>query len=85
MNLRFDFGIRNDFQSNSQLDQPNAYTTGGQQVISIQPSVDYVINNSISIRLFLDQRQTIPYISTAPPITSTNGGVQLRISLNSGQ
>ena len=79
--FRFDFGIRDDAMSNSRLDQNSSFSTGGQRVIKINPSIDYVMNNRINIRLFLDQMRTKPYISTAAPTTNTRAGMQLRISL----
>ncbi len=81
LNIRLDFSIRDDAQSNSRIDFPTAYSTGGQKVISIQPSIDYVLNNRINLQLYFDQRRTIPYISTSAPITDTRAGLQIRISL----
>lgn len=81
INFRLDVGVRDDAQSNSRLDQENAYSTGGQKVITIQPSIDYVLNNRVNIKLFFDQRRVIPYISTSPPITTTRAGIQIRIAL----
>lgn len=79
--FKLDLSMRDDATNNSRLDQPNAYGTGGQKVITIQPAIDYVINNRLNIKFFFDQRRIIPYISTAPPTTNTRAGIQLRISL----
>ena len=81
LNIRLDLTMRDVATSNSRLDQANAYGTGGQKEISIQPSIDYVINNRINVKLFFDQRKVIPYISTSAPITNTRAGVTVRISL----
>ncbi len=81
INIRLDFSIRDDAQSNSRLDFATAYSTGGQKVINIQPSIDYVLNNRINLQLYFDQQRTIPYISTSAPITTTRAGLQIRISL----
>ncbi len=81
LNFRLDFSIRDDAQSNSRLDQPTSYSTGGQKVISIQPSLDYVLNSRVNLQLYFDQQRTIPYISTSAPITNTRAGLQIRISL----
>jgi len=54
---------------------------GGQQVISISPSIDYVINNRINLKFYFDERRTIPKISSSPPVTTTRAGIQIRISL----
>jgi cell surface protein SprA len=81
VNFRLDLSVRDDATSNSRLDQDNAFTTGGQKVVSIQPSIDYVLNNRVNIKFFFDQRKVVPYISTSAPITNTRAGVQIRISL----
>ncbi len=81
LTMKLDVSVRDVSNSNSRLDQSNAYGTGGQKDISIQPSIDYVINNRINIKLFFDQRKVIPYISTSAPITNTRAGVNIRISL----
>ena len=81
LNIRLDLSMNDVSTSNSRLDQANAYGTGGQKQISIQPSIDYVLNNRINVKLFFDQQKTIPYISTSAPITNTMAGVSVRISL----
>jgi cell surface protein SprA len=81
LNLKLDVSVRDVSISNSRLDQSNAYGTGGQKEISIQPAIDYVLNNRINIKFFFDQRRVTPYISTSAPITNTRAGVNVRISL----
>jgi cell surface protein SprA len=81
LNMQLDVSVRDVSNSNSRLDQSNAYGTGGQKEISILPSIDYVLNNRINIKFFFDQRKVIPYISTSAPITNTRAGINIRISL----
>jgi cell surface protein SprA len=81
VNFRLDLSMRDDATSNSRLDQNNSFSTGGQKVYTIQPSVDYVLNNRVNVKLFFDQRRVIPYISTSAPVTNTRAGLQVRISL----
>jgi cell surface protein SprA len=81
LNFNLDLAMRDDIQSNSRLDQANAYSTGGQKVISIQPSIDYIISNRVDMKFYFDQQRTVPYISTSAPMTNTRAGVQIRISL----
>jgi cell surface protein SprA len=40
-----DFSIRDDVNSNSRIDQTNSFATGGQKVITIRPTIDYVLSN----------------------------------------
>ena len=76
-----DFSIRDDINSNSRLDQANAFATGGQRVVTIRPTIDYVISNRVNIQLYFDQRRLNPYVSNAAPSVNTRAGVQVRISL----
>lgn len=79
--FRFDFSLRDDATANSKLDQDQSFGTAGQKVIRIAPSIDYIVNNRVSIKLYFEQNRNIPKISNAFPITNTRGGVQVRISL----
>lgn len=81
LTLRLDIDIRDDAMSSSYLDQGAALPTGGQKVIRIDPSIDYVLNNRIQLKLYFDQQRTTPKISTTPPIVTTKGGIQIRIAL----
>ena len=80
-NFRLDLGFRDDITSNSRLDQLQALPTAGQRVITINPSVDYVISNRVNIKFYFEQRRVEPKISTAPPITNTRAGVEIRLAL----
>ncbi len=81
LTFRFDMSMRDVYNSNSRLDQTNAYGTGGQKEITLQPSIDYVLNSKINLKFFFDQRRATPYISSAPPIVNTRAGVNVRIAL----
>jgi cell surface protein SprA len=76
-----DFSLRDDATANSKLDQGTAFGTGGQKVIRLAPSIDYVLNNRVNLKLYFEQNRNIPKISSSFPITNTRGGVQIRISL----
>jgi cell surface protein SprA len=79
--IRMDFSLRDDATANSKLDQKTSFGTAGQKVIRIAPSIDYIVNNRINIKLYFEQNRTIPKISNAFPITNTRAGIQVRISL----
>ncbi|MFM2138947.1 MAG: hypothetical protein RJA57_1254, partial [Bacteroidota bacterium] len=79
--IRMDFSLRDDATANSKLDQRTSFGTAGQKVIRIAPSIDYVLNNRVSLKLYFEQNRSIPKISNAFPITNTRGGLQVRISL----
>lgn len=79
--FRLDLGLRDDATANSRLDQLQALPTAGQRVITINPSIDYVVSNRVNIKLYFEQRRVEPKISTAPPITNTRAGLQIRLAL----
>ncbi len=79
--FRFDFSLRDNATANSKLDQEQAFGTAGQKIIRIAPSIDYILNNRISLKLYFEQNRNMPKISNAFPITNTRGGLQVRISL----
>jgi len=81
LTLRLDVSMRDVYNSNSRLDQTNAYGTGGQKELTLQPSIDYVLNSKINLKFFFDQRKATPYISSSPPMTNTRAGVNVRIAL----
>jgi len=81
INFRFDLTYRDNAISNNILDQRNTIPTGGQKVISINPSIDYVLNNRIRLRLFMEQNRVVGYIATPPPVVNTRAGLQVNISL----
>ncbi len=80
-NFRLDLSLRDDVTTNSRLDQEQVLPTNGQKVIFINPSIDYVVSRRVNVKLYFEQRRTIPKISTSPPMTNTRAGVQIRVSL----
>ncbi len=79
--FKFDFSLRDDATANSKLDQNTAFGTAGQKVIRISPSIDYVLNSRVNLKLYFEQNRVIPKIATTAPVTNTRAGLQIRISL----
>jgi cell surface protein SprA len=79
--FRFDFSLRDDATSNTKLDQNTAYPAAGQKVIRISPTIDYVLNSRVNLKFYFEQNRVIPKLATTAPITTTRGGVQVRVSL----
>jgi cell surface protein SprA len=77
----FDFSLRDDATANSKLDQNTAFGTSGQKVVRISPSIDYVLNSRVNLKLYFEQNKVIPKIATTAPVTNTRAGLQVRISL----
>jgi len=81
INFRLDFKIRDNVTSNSRLDQDNSFATMGSKDITINPTIDYYLNNRVQVKFYFEQRRVIPYISSSAPITNTRAGVQVNVSL----
>ncbi len=82
LNLKCDISYRDDKTVNHILDQDQSVATRGMKTIRISPSLEWVPNNRLTFRLFLDYSQTIPAVSTSYPITSVKGGLTIRFSLS---
>jgi cell surface protein SprA len=78
LNVKMDVSLRDDRTANSYLAQNIDITTRGQRVITISPSVDYIVNEKLTLHFFYDRRQSIPYVSSSYPITTTRAGLTLR-------
>jgi cell surface protein SprA len=78
LNFNVSVGYRNDLTSNSYLAQSTNIPTQGQKVISISPTLDYIVNDFLQLRFFYDRRQSVPVLSTSYPITTTRAGITLR-------
>ena len=78
LNMKLDFGIRDDITVNSFLAQNISQATRGQRVVTISPSVDYILSEQLTLRAFFDRRQSIPYTTQSYPITTTRAGITLR-------
>ena len=78
LNIKVDLGLRDDKTSNNYLAQNIEITTRGQKVITISPSIDYIASDKLTLRLFYDRRQSIPYTTQSFPITTTRAGLTLR-------
>jgi cell surface protein SprA len=81
LTFKFDFSLRDDKTVQYQFDQNNSEPTQGALSYSISPSIDYVINNRLNIRLFYDHKRTKPHTSISYPISNTNFGIAVRFTL----
>lgn len=81
VNIKLDLGLRDDFTTINRLDQQVSRATRGQKVITISPSIDYLLTQTVTLRFTYDRRQSIPYVSNQFPITTTRAGVTVRFLL----
>jgi cell surface protein SprA len=78
LNFKMDIGLRDDITTNTYLAQDLTIVTRGQKVITISPSIDYIVSDKITLRFFYDRRQSIPYTTQSYPVTTTRAGVTIR-------
>jgi cell surface protein SprA len=83
INLRADLTIRDNTTLIRKIEENQNQPTAGQRLFSIKSSVDYMVNDKLSIRLFYDHQINKPKISTSFPTSNINAGVALRFTLNS--
>src|SRR5690606_3327333 len=78
LNIKVDVSLRDDKTFNSYLAQNLSIVTRGQKVITISQSVNYIVSDKLSHRVFYDRRKSIPYVPSSFPITNTRAGDTLR-------
>lgn len=63
-------------------DVSNAEVAAGAKNISFRPSVDYMLNRNLNLRLFYDSNSSNPYTSQAFYTSYNNFGINLRYIIN---
>ena len=81
INFRFDCSIREQVTKIRNLDRASNDPVLGQTVISIRPTIEYMINEKLMLRIFYDRRQTDPATSNQFPTIITSGGFSLRYTI----
>jgi len=64
----------------NKLQQDNE--TRGDKGFQISPSVDYILNENVTLRAFFDYNTNTPYGSTNFKRTNVAGGITMSLSLN---
>ena len=81
LQLRADISIRKNLTLIRRIAEQFSDPTAGRTVISIKFTMNYVINQNISLRGFFDRTITKPALSIPFPTANTNAGISLRFSL----
>ena len=76
--FKMDVGFRDDKNSNTFLADNLNVVSRGQQVITIGPTLDYSVTQKLTLHLFYNRQQSIPYVSNAYPTTTTKAGLTFR-------
>ncbi len=79
--FRFDFTIRDTRTVQRRINDINVITQGTQQ-IQIKPTINYRINDRLSLQLYYDQSITVPRVSNSFRRVNTLFGIQVRFSLS---
>jgi len=79
--LKCDFSIRSNKTVLRRVDQNINQISAGQQVISLNFSADYMLNERFTLRAFFDKVINNPFISSSFPNSTTNAGISVRFSL----
>ena len=84
LKFNLDFSIRDDisyvFNFLAPIDNPEPER--GTREISINPNIDYDLNENLTMRFFTQYRRSEPKTSLSYNTTNINGGVTLRFKLN---
>ena len=63
------------------IGQPTSQITNGALQVQLRPTVDYLLNTRLNLQFYFTQNITTPRVSNAFRNATTEGGIQLRYSL----
>ncbi|MFI5221592.1 MAG: cell surface protein SprA [Bacteroidia bacterium] len=81
INFRFDFSIRDQITLVRRIDVPSNDPMLGQNIMRIAPTIEYMINTKLMLKIFYERRSTTPYTSTSFPTIIQSGGFSLRYTI----
>ena len=81
LNIKGDFAIRDNKTVLRSIDTDLNQVSAGQKVTSIDISIDYMLSQSLTLRLFFNKITTNPFLPSQYRNSTTKGGFSLRFSL----
>ena len=81
LDLKLDFSFRSNKVVIRKVEENQEEITGGNSVITLKFTADYVVSSRFNLRLFFDKVMTNPYVSNPFPSAITNGGFSVRFTL----
>ncbi|MEM6270614.1 MAG: cell surface protein SprA [Bacteroidota bacterium] len=82
LNSRLEVSLRDSKTRNQKLDfEGNEDFTGGNFMLIIKPSIDYVVNSKLNVRMYFEHTRNRPAISTSFPSSFSAVGFQVRFTL----
>jgi cell surface protein SprA len=82
MDIKLDVAVRDNKTVIYRGDVDVAEVSSGAKNIALRPSVDYMLNQRLNVRLFYDSNITKPYTSLSYNTAYSNFGFSLRVTLN---
>lgn len=82
INLRANVSIRGNQTVIRKVVENVNQVTSGQNLIKIETSADYVLNERLTVKAFFDKSLTKPYVSSSYPTGNANAGVSVRFTLS---
>jgi len=81
INFKMDFALNDRKTTIFRADVDGAEISSGAKNISFRPSIDYVLNQRLNIRMYYDGNITKPYTSQTFNTSFSNFGISLRFTL----
>jgi cell surface protein SprA len=81
LDIKVDFSLRNNRTVLRRVDQNLDQVSAGQRGIAINSSIDYMLSQSVSLRLFFDKTINEPFVSNQYRNSTTRAGLSIRFSL----
>jgi cell surface protein SprA len=81
MNLKLDFGIRDNITTLRRIDENNSQVSAGSRQYTLNLSADYMLSQSLQIRAYYNWTSSNPYVSSQFPTSTTSAGFSVRFNL----
>ena len=81
LNLKFDFGIRDNKTTLRRIDEVNNQISAGAKQFTLNFAADYMLSQSIQLKFYYNWTSSNPYVSNQMPNATTSGGFSLRFNL----
>lgn len=82
LNMKADFSLRSNKTTLRRMDENINQISSGQEILTINLSADYLVNQKFNIRVYYDRVVNNPFVSSQYPNSTTSGGFSLRFFLN---
>ena len=81
LNMKVDFGIRDNKTTLRRIDEVNNQISAGAKQYTLNFAADYMLSQSIQLKLYYNWTSSNPYVSNQMPNATTSGGFSLRFNL----